>query len=56
LTGLYDHQGMLRFSGRDRADCLAYAELFGIQEGTYSIQSLGAVRFSSMAESEAEHT
>lgn len=27
MIGLYDHQGVLRFTGRDTADCLDYAEL-----------------------------
>ena len=31
-TGLYDNQGVLRFSGQDRASCLAYAELFNLRE------------------------
>jgi hypothetical protein len=40
VTGLYDHQGVLRFTGRDQADCLAYADLFGMEAGTYSLSSL----------------
>jgi hypothetical protein len=39
VTGLYDHQGVLRFTGRDQADCLAYADLFGMEAGTYSLSS-----------------
>jgi hypothetical protein len=40
LIGLYDSQGVLRFTGRDRADCLAYAELFGLGQDAYSLISL----------------
>jgi hypothetical protein len=40
LTGLYDNQGVLRFAGRDHADCLAYAELFGLDPLGCSITAL----------------
>ncbi len=30
LFGLYDTDGILRFTGRDREACIAYAELFGL--------------------------
>jgi hypothetical protein len=30
----------LRFSGRDLADCLAYAELFALAEGSFSLEPL----------------
>jgi hypothetical protein len=30
---------VLRFTGRDQADCLAYADLFGMEAGTYSLSS-----------------
>jgi hypothetical protein len=40
LTGLYDDQGVLRFAGRDDADCLAYAELFGLDLLGCSITAL----------------
>ena len=40
MLGLYDQQGLLRFSGRDLADCLAYAELFALAEGSFSLESL----------------
>ena len=41
MVGLYDQQGLLRFSGRDLADCLAYAELFSLAEGSFSLEPLG---------------
>jgi hypothetical protein len=40
VTGLYDSQGVLRFSGRDPEDCLAYAELFSLAPGSFSLESL----------------
>jgi hypothetical protein len=40
LTGLYDNQGVLRFAGRDHADCLSYAELFGLDLLGCSITAL----------------
>jgi len=40
VTGLYDNQGVLRFAGRDQADCLAYVELFGLGADGYSLASL----------------
>ncbi|KMM17445.1 hypothetical protein SYNGFB01_04070 [Synechococcus sp. GFB01] len=40
MTGLYDGEGVLRFYGRDRDDCLAYAELFGLDPSRYSLFSL----------------
>ncbi|MBV2352516.1 hypothetical protein KUL97_12430 [Synechococcus sp. HK05] len=40
VLGLYDQQGLLRFSGRDLADCLAYAELFALADGSFSLESL----------------
>jgi hypothetical protein len=42
LIGLYDQTGMLRFAGRDQADCLAYAELFALAEDSFSLESLQA--------------
>lgn len=38
--GLYDGQGVLRFAGRDQADCLAYADLFGLEAGEFCLQPL----------------
>lgn len=40
MIGLYDQQGVLRFAGRDQADCLAYAELFGLGADSFSLESL----------------
>jgi len=40
VLGLYDHDGVLRFAGPDQADCLAYAELFALGEGAFSIEPL----------------
>jgi hypothetical protein len=46
VTGLYDSQGVLRFAGRDQADCLAYAELFGLGADAYSLSPLADERLS----------
>jgi hypothetical protein len=43
VIGLYDQQGMLRFAGLDRAECLAYAELFALDEGSFSLEALFSV-------------
>jgi len=40
-VGLYDHSGMLRFVGVGEADCLAYAELFDLASGSFSLATLG---------------
>jgi len=40
VLGLYDHSGMLRYAGPGRAECLAYAELFGLGEGSFSLEPL----------------
>jgi hypothetical protein len=40
LTGLYDIHGALRYCGRDRADCLAYADLFALNHGSFTLASL----------------
>lgn len=40
MVGLYDSHGVLRYAGRDQADCLAYADLFGLEEASYSLEPL----------------
>lgn len=40
MLGLYDQRGMLRFAGQDPAECLAYAELFELAEGSFSLEPL----------------
>ena len=40
MLGLYDQRGMLRFAGQDPAECLAYAELFELPEGSFSLEPL----------------
>ena len=37
---LYDHQGVFRFAGVAEADCLAYADLFALAEGSFTLASL----------------
>jgi len=39
-VGLYDGHGVLRYAGRDLHDCLAYAELFGLEQAAYSLEPL----------------
>jgi hypothetical protein len=43
LTGLYDHQGILRFAGTSASDCLAYAELFALPADSFTLMSLEKV-------------
>lgn len=38
--GLYDQDGVLRYAGGDRDDCLAYAELFALAPESYSLADL----------------
>ena len=40
MVGLYDGEGVFRCAGRDRDDCLAYAELFALDPQTYSLESV----------------
>ena len=42
MLGLYDQDGVLRCCGLDQAECLAYAELFALGEGAFSIEPLFA--------------
>lgn len=44
MTGLYDDQGVLRCAGRDAADCLAYADLFGLSVDRFSLVALDSPR------------
>ncbi|MFN5193397.1 MAG: hypothetical protein ACK5E6_03090 [Cyanobacteriota bacterium] len=44
MFGLYDNQGVLRFTGRDLAECLDYVTLFGMAPGAYSVSDLAADR------------
>jgi len=44
MTGLYDDQGVLRCAGRDPDDCLAYADLFDLPAGQFSLVALEAPR------------
>ena len=43
MIGLYDQRGMLRYAGPGRAECLAYAELFGMAEDSFCLEPLFAV-------------
>jgi hypothetical protein len=45
VLGLYDQRGMLRYAGQARAECLAYAELFALPEGSFSLEPLFASSF-----------
>ena len=46
MYGLYDQSGMLRYAGPGQAECLAYAELFGLAEDSFSLEPLGAAAWS----------
>jgi hypothetical protein len=50
LVGLYDSHGVLRYAGRDQADCLAYAEFFGLEPAAFCLEPL-AVRVLELSES-----
>jgi len=43
VFGLYDQSGMLRYAGPGQAECLAYAELFGLAEDSFSLEPLISV-------------
>ena len=40
MVGLYDADGILRFTGCDREACLAYAELFDLNAARCSLMML----------------
>ena len=40
MYGLYDIDGILRFTGSDRETCVAYAELLQIASDEYSLLDL----------------
>ncbi len=40
FIGLYDAEGVLRCTGNDQAECLAYAELFALDPAVCSLVSL----------------
>jgi hypothetical protein len=40
VFGLYDQSGMLRYAGPGPAECLAYAELFGLAADSFSLEPL----------------
>ncbi len=40
MLGLYDINGMLRFTGSDKEECKAYAELLEIASEDYSLMDL----------------
>ncbi len=40
MFGLYDIEGILRFTGSDIKTCIAYAELLEIRSGEYSLVDL----------------
>jgi len=39
-VALYDDQGVFRFAGVGEADCLAYADLFALAAGSFTLASL----------------
>ncbi|MCP9849936.1 hypothetical protein [Cyanobium sp. Morenito 9A2] len=41
MIGLYDHQGLLRFVGRDRDACQDYVELFELEADAVTFEPLG---------------
>ena len=40
MLGLYDSDGILRFTGLDREACLAYASLFGLSLASCSLKDI----------------
>jgi hypothetical protein len=45
VLGLYDQLGMLRYAGTGEGECLAYAELFALPEGSFSLEPLVSAGF-----------
>ena len=45
MFGLYDKQGILRYTNSDKDACIAYAELFNLSASTYSLMSLSDDEF-----------
>ena len=40
MYGLYDRQGILRFTDSDKEACMAYAELFELESTNYCLMNL----------------
>ena len=40
MYGLYDRQGILRFTDSDKEVCIAYAELFELESANYCLMDL----------------
>ena len=40
MYGLYDKEGILRYVNSDKDACIAYAELFDLNEQSYLLMSL----------------
>ena len=40
MYGLYDRQGILRFTDSDKEACIAYAELFELESANYCLMDL----------------
>ena len=40
MFGLYDKEGILRYTNSDKDACIAYAELFDLNSSSYSLMSL----------------
>ena len=45
MFGLYDKEGILRYTNSDKDACIAYAELFNLSASTYSLMSLSDDKF-----------
>ena len=42
MFGLYDKEGILRFSDSDKDACIAYAELFELGNANYCLVDIGS--------------